>query len=103
MQQCFRRPLKIHHPLYILAGKSPHKQLKLTTMVQVFWIKHESDATIVGVSGFAKRTLLGKETMVSDKSSTTFLRTDKVRNDIKVGQQVDDIVSITDGVPKWKK
>tara|TARA_R100000805_G_C3626479_1_gene138725 strand:- start:6774 stop:6989 length:216 start_codon:yes stop_codon:yes gene_type:complete len=71
-------------------------------MVQVFWIKHEESATIIGVTGFSKRTLLGKDTFVSDKSSTTFLRTNKVRNDIEVGQQVDDIVSINDGVPKWK-
>jgi len=72
-------------------------------MVTVFWIKHEEGATTIGVTGFSKRTLLGKETMVSDKSSTTFLRINKVRKDIVVGQQVDDIVSITDGVPKWKK
>ena len=71
-------------------------------MVTVFWIKQETDATVIGVNGFAKRTLLGKETMVSDKSSTTFLRIPEVRKDISVGQQVDDIVSITDGVPKWK-
>ena len=70
-------------------------------MVTVFWLQQEADATILGVNGFAKRTLLGKETMVSDKSSTTFLRTKEVRKDIKIGDEITDIVSITDGIPKW--
>ena len=89
-------------PVYF-GGRVPPHNLKLTTMVTVFWIKHEEGATTIGVTGFTKRTLLGKETMVSDKSSTTFLRINKARKDIVVGQEIDDIVSITDGVPKWKK
>jgi len=73
-------------------------------MITVFWVKHTEDESNIGVSGSTVRNLLGKKTLVSDKSSTTFLRTDKPRPDIKVGADLSkDIESITDGVPKWKK
>ena len=73
-------------------------------MIKVFWVKHEEDASNIGVQGSTVRNLLGKKTLVSDKSSTTFLRTDKPRPDIEVGADLSkDIVSITDGIPKWKK
>jgi len=73
-------------------------------MIKVFWVKHETDASTIGVQGSTVRNLLGKKTAVSDKSSTTFLRTDKPRPDIVVGADLSkDIESITDGVPKWKK
>ena len=72
-------------------------------MITVFWVKHEKDASIVGVQGSTVRNLLGKKTAVADKSSTTFLRTEEPRPDIKVGADLSkDIESITDGVPKWK-
>ena len=73
-------------------------------MIKVFWVKHEEDASNIGIAGSTVRSLLGKETLVSDKSSTCFLRTeDGPRPDIKVGDDLSkDIVSIKDGVPKWK-
>ena len=73
-------------------------------MIKVFWIKHEKDASNIGISGSTERTLVGKKTLGSDKSSTTFLRTETPRPDIKVGDDLSDsIESIIDGVPKWKK
>lgn len=72
-------------------------------MIKVFWVKHEEDASNIGISGSTERTLVGKKTLVSDKSSTCFLRTETPRPDIKVGDDLSkDIVSIKDGIPKWK-
>lgn len=72
-------------------------------MTTVFWFAHESDATIIGLNGFTKRMLLGKETQVSDKSTTAFIRLKGVRKDIKVGTEIADIETITDGKPIWKE
>jgi len=67
-----------------------------------FWVQVKDGQTVVGLSGFETRKILGKNRTVSTNANTCFIRLDgDCSDEFAKGTEVPDITSIVDGVITW--